>query len=143
MAKNNVVFNGQKLEKYRIEKGLAQKEIANVLGVSCNSYANWVRRQYVAISRIEALRIIERTYNIDLEIETIPPMATYMAETYAKNKYAPTKKNMGLPTYPKQCRKCLWRRNAVCLTPLCLKRQKEYSVAIPWGSHLEIVRGNA
>lgn len=144
-----VVFNGLKLESYRETHGLGYKDITDLIGMNPGSYYSWIRRSYTPESRIEALKLLERTYNLDLEIEIIPAMTIHEAEAYAKNKYTPVQSrkksvvNEKIVLYPKQCEYCCWRRGAMCLTPLCMKRRHEYDPIIPWGSHLEIVRGNA
>ena len=141
-----VVFNGLKLESYREAHGLGYRDIADLIGMNPRSYYNWIRRSYAPASRIEKLKLIEITCNLDLGLEIIPPMTPYEAEAYAKNKYMPVQSekasevNEKIVLYPKNYQRCPWRRGAMCLTPLCMKRRHEYDPGMPWGGHLEICK---
>jgi DNA-binding helix-turn-helix protein len=140
------VFNALKLERYRASKNLHQRDIAKIAEVSHASYYEWLINSYVALKKLNNLKRIEEVYGIDLEIEMIPAMTKYEARAYAEKKYKPLleeedEENQGLLLYPKDCQRCPWRRGAMCLTPLCMKRRHEYDPAMPWGSHLEIHRG--
>lgn len=141
-------FNALKLERYRASKKLHQRDIAKIAEVSHAAYYEWIKNSYVALKKLNNLKRIEEVYNIDLEIEMIPAMTKYEARAYAEKKYKPLleeedEENQGLLLHPKDCERCCWRRGAMCLTPLCMKRGNEYDPGMPWGSHLEIVRGNA
>ena len=139
-------FNALKLERYRASKKLHQRDIAKIAEVSHAAYYEWIKNSYVALKKLNNLKRIEEVYNIDLEIEMIPAITKYEARAYAEKKYKPLldeedEENQGLLLYPKDCERCCWRRGAMCLTPLCMKRRHEYYPTMAWGSHLEIHRG--
>ena len=99
----------------------------------------------MALKKLNNLKRIEEVYGIDLEIEMIPAMTKHEARAYAEKKYKPLPEEeeepQGLLLYPKDCQHCCWRRGAMCLTPLCMKRRHEYDPTMAWGGHLEIYRG--
>lgn len=139
------VFNALKLERYRASKNLYQRDIAKIAEVSHVAYYKWIKNSYVALKKLNNLKRIEEVYGIDLEIEMIPAMSRDEARTYAENKYkSVATEEEGLLLYPKDCQqdcqRCCWRRGAMCLTPLCMKRRHEYDPGMAWGSHLEICK---
>ena len=138
------VFNALKLERYRASKNLYQRDIAKIAEVSHAAYYEWIKNLYVALKKLNNLKRIEEVYGIDLEIEMIPAMTKHEARAYAENKYKPLleeeEESQGLLLYHKDCQSCPWRRGAMCLTPLCMKRRHEYDPGMAWGSHLEIYR---
>lgn len=139
------VFNALKLERYRASKNLHQRDIAKIAEVSHAAYYEWIKNSYVALKKLNNLKQIEEVCNIDLEIEMIPAMTRNEAREYAENKYKPLleeeeEEPQGLLLYPKDCRRCAWRRGAMCLTPLCMKRGNEYDPTMAWGGHLDICK---
>ena len=150
---SRVSFNALKLENYRRATKLKQKDMANIAGIPYGCYCDWIRNSYAPTKRIKVLRHIEEACNIDLAIETMPMMLRHEAKKYAKNRYKhdtvmqeievteEEEEPKGLLLYPADCRRCPWRRGAMCLTPLCMKRRHEDDPGMVWGGHLEIVRG--
>lgn len=139
------VFNALKLEQYRAFKNLHQRDIAKIAEVSHAAYYEWIKNSYVALKKLNNLKRIEEVCGIDLEIEMIPAMTKHEARAYAEKKYKPLleeeeEENQGLLLYPKDCQCCCWRRGAMCLTPLCMKRRHEYDPIMPWGGHLDICK---
>ena len=139
------VFNALKLENYRTSKNLHQRDIAKIAEVSHAAYYEWIKNSYVSLKKLNNLKRIEEAYGIDLEIEMIPAMTRNEARTYAGNKHKPLleeeeEENQGLLLYPKDCQRCPWRRGAMCLTPLCMKRRHEYDPGMIWGGHLDICK---
>ncbi len=128
---DRVAFNAATLERYRKSKYLLQRDMADA-----------------PAKKVHVLRHIEKVCDIDLEIEVMPTMSRDEAMAWAREKYEAVNKKReeqekltGLLLYPKDCQRCCWRRGAMCLTPLCMKRRHEYDPIMPWGGHLEIYRG--
>ena len=135
-----VVFDAVKLETYRVSNSLGQRDIANMLQTTWGNYRLWLMKSCVSLSQLDKFKKLEKICGIDLGLEIIEPMSPHEAEKYAKSKYLTQRDKVKTENYPKTCRRCPWRRGKMCLTPLCMKRMKEYDVSFLWGSHLEIYR---
>lgn len=134
---DRVAFNAVTLEHYRKSNGMAY-----------GSYCDWLKSSYAPAKKVHVLRHIEKVCDLDLEIEVMPTMSRDEAMAWAREKYEAINKKREeqeklteLLLYPKDCQRCCWRRGAMCLTPLCMKRGNAYDPTMAWGSHLEIVRG--
>lgn len=127
-----VVFDATKLESYRISQGLKARNVARLLQISYSYYRQLLVNSYAPASYLEVFKRMEEQYGIDLGLEIIKPMPQEEAKSYAKNKYK-------IPSR-KSCRRCPWRRDLLCLTPLCLKMRDKYDVGFEWGGYLDIYR---
>lgn len=144
-----LVFDSLALEKYRVSHNLAQREIAEALKIPHNHYRFLVMRSYAPISKMGVFQKLEEVFGLDLGLEITQPytgaeIAYYIALKHEKSFGAIESSRVKSETvvYPKQCKYCCWRRGAMCLTPLCMKRRHEYDPTMVWGGHLDIVRGN-
>lgn len=144
---DRVAFNAVTLEHYRKSRYLLQRDMAEIAGMAYGSYCDWLKSSYAPAKKVHVLRHIEKVCDLDLEIEVMPTMSRDEAMAWAREKYEAINKKReeqeeltGLLLYPKDCQRCCWRRGAMCLTPLCMKRGNEYDPTIAWGSHLEICK---
>lgn len=145
---DRVAFNAATLEHYRKSRYLLQRDMAEIARMAYASYCDWLKSSYAPAKKVHVLRHIEKVCDLDLEIEVMPAMSRDEAMAWAREKYEAINKKReeqeeltGLLLYPKDCQRCCWRRGAMCLTPLCMKRGNEYDPTMAWGGHLEIYRG--